>query len=441
MSQDSALTDLTGTAAKVGGGNLEGVPEKGTGRATRFQFLSTVGFSFAIVALQMGQGILLARLLGPGGRGEYATAVLYAQLLLYVGLFGGAEVICRHAANGAIPVAVLRRAAMWLGITTGVITSLIAVFLSVFALPEAKRFLIPMAVFGSLGIAGQHIMLMMTSVDRGRGHFGAYNIRRLIGAGAFPVLLLATAIFVPVDVVLATNLYVIASLIAMGACFVGTSEKLRGESQPAVPALLKESRPYAFSMLVNDLVDRMDLVLVLWLVPLVEQGLYAAMVPVVYPLTVIPNTLGIFLFNEGARQDSQLKSRDVNRILGSSLAVQTASTIAFMLVIGPLVVFLYGAKFEPAIVFAFWLAPVSAIRGILQGLDSYLKGRGKPLAPIRARLVAMVVMIVVTWGLFDRFGAVAIAMAALAGQVVCFAWLTVIVYADVNGNPEIKPAN
>ncbi|MEM9643599.1 MAG: hypothetical protein AAF989_01285, partial [Planctomycetota bacterium] len=48
-------------------------------------FLATVGFAFGVVALQMGQGILLFRLLGAEGRGEYATTVLYVQMLLYVG--------------------------------------------------------------------------------------------------------------------------------------------------------------------------------------------------------------------------------------------------------------------------------------------------------------------------------------------------------------------
>ena len=32
-------------------------------------------------------------------RGEYAAAALYSQMMLYVGLFGGIEVICRYAAD------------------------------------------------------------------------------------------------------------------------------------------------------------------------------------------------------------------------------------------------------------------------------------------------------------------------------------------------------
>jgi O-antigen/teichoic acid export membrane protein len=169
----------------------------------------------------------------------------------------------------------------------------------------------------------------------------------------------------------------------------------------------------------------------MWLVPLLTQGFYAAMVPVVYPLTVIPNTLGIYLFNTAADRSKRLKTSDVHRILGGSIAIQTISTIAFMILIGPLVKLVYGEEFAPAIVFAWWLAPVSAIKGILQGLDSYVKGRGKPLAPIRCRIVAAFVMLGLTAAFVGTYGAIAIAAAALVGQVICLVWLSAIVYADV----------
>ena len=77
------------------------------------------------------------------------------------------------------------------------------------------------------------------------------------------------------------------------------------------------------------------------------------------------------------------------------------------------------------------LAPVSAIKGILQGLDSDVKGRGRPLAPIRCRIAAAIVMLIVTWLLIDQYVAIAIAIAALVGQIVCLVWLSAIVYADV----------
>lgn len=395
-------------------------------------FLQTVGVAFGIVAVQMAQGILLARLLGPDGRGQYATAILYSQLLLYVGLFGGLEVICRHAAEGKVDTRRLRRAAMWLGLTTGGFTMVLVIVSNAVALPGDKQFLMPLGCLCALSVIGQHVMLIMTAVDRGASDYTAYNIRRFIAAAAFPALLLIAALTTDVTLSLACVLFVVSSVVSIAACVVGLPQPIIGESEPPVKQLLTESRPYALSSFATDLFERLDLMLVMWFVPLVHQGFYAAMVPVVYPLIVIPNTLGIFLFNAGADDNKSLTTRDVNRILSGSIAIQTVSTIAFMLLVGPLVRLAYGEEFAPAVIYALWLAPVSAIRGILQGLDSYVKGRGRPLVSIRCRAAAAVSMLLVAWWYLPTDGAVAIAKAALVGQVVCLVWLSAIVYADVS---------
>lgn len=403
------------------------------------QFAATVGVAFAIVGLQMGQGILLARLLGPVGRGEYATAVFFVQMLLYIGLLGGLEIVCRHAAEAEIGIQKLRRAALRLGLATGAITTTLAVAFAATALPHEKRYLFPMAILCSLAITGQQVMLIMTAVDRGRGRFGVYNLRRITAAAAFPLLLLIAHLWIGVSVQIVCGVLVSSSLVSMAVCMAGLPRPLTGSSEPRVGRLLRQARPYALSTFATDLFERLDLLLVLWIASLQEQGYYAAMVPAVYPLTVIPNTLGMFLFNAGADKTKRLTVGDVHRILASSLAVQTACTLAFMLVIGTLVRWLYGEAFSPAVRYALWLAPVAAIKGILQGLDSYVKGRGKPLVAVRCRIVAMALMLAVTLAISPQHGAVAVAMAALAAQVLCLVWLTAIVYADVRGRLVTDP--
>ncbi len=139
-------------------------------------------------------------------------------------------------------------------------------------------------------------------------------------------------------------------------------------------------------MLATDLLERFDLLLFMWLTSLVVQGYYSAMLPVAFPLTVIPNTLGIFLFNAGAREDEGLTKRRVLQIFGLTCLIQTVMTVGFWMLVGPVVRLVYGAEFEPAIQFAMWLAPIAAIKGIVQGLESYLKGRGQPMITVHLRL-------------------------------------------------------
>lgn len=421
------------------------VGEGNDSTATSFRRLipvaMTVGVSFGIVALQLVQGVLLARLLGPEGRGEYATAVLYGQTLLYIGLFGAIEVVCRHAANPRIKRESLRRTAVRLSMLTSSLTIILVMLLSTFALPDDKRYLWPLAIVCAFSILGQQVMLIVSAVDRGRGDFTRFNRLRMFAAAIFPALLLCWAMVAQPTITSTCWLLVIATLVSMVPCLIPAKPSEGTEEAPPATQLLREGRPYAISMLATDILDRIDLLLILWLTSIVTQGYYTAMIPVAYPLTVIPNTLGLFLFNAGAKEGGGLDSKKVTQILASSLAIQTVMTIGFLLLVDPVVRFVYGEEFGPAVSFAMWLAPIAAVKGIVQGLESYVKGRGNPLATIHIRLVSAMAMLVSIAMLYSFTGAYAILQGALVGQIVCLLGLVALVYRDVRGEVcELFPA-
>ncbi len=404
--------------------------------------MTSVGVSFGIVALQLAQGILLARMLGPEGRGEYATAVLFAQSLLYVGLFGAIEVVCRHSADMTVSRKSLRSSALKLAFITSGVTTLGVMACNAFGLPAGKQFLLPLALLCSLSIFGHHLFLILSSIARGMGDFTTFNHWRLWAAAAFPVMLLGWSLVLPMTVTSACVLFVIASLVSALPCLFRTRDEGHPRPAPEATQMLREGRPYAVSMLATDVLERLDVLLMLWLAPLVTQGFYSAMIPVAYPLTVIPNTLGMFLFNVGARQGGGLGISRVNQVMAASIAIQTVMTIGFVIVVGPVVRFVYGAEFNDAIIFAIWLAPVAAIKGIVQGLESYIKGRGRPLAAVAGRIVAAIAMLAAIAVLFCRTGALSIAQGALVGQVVCLFAMAYIVYRDaassVDDNLEVN---
>jgi hypothetical protein len=50
--------------------------------------VGTFGASVIIQAFTVVQGIIIARLLGPIGRGEYATVILWPNVFAAIGIFG-----------------------------------------------------------------------------------------------------------------------------------------------------------------------------------------------------------------------------------------------------------------------------------------------------------------------------------------------------------------
>ena len=79
-------------------------------------FLTTL----AVFGIFFVQGIILARILGPLGRGEFGTSIqIPRDLLLYAGLLGGIEIVNSYASKGVRSLVKLRYSAARLGLITG----------------------------------------------------------------------------------------------------------------------------------------------------------------------------------------------------------------------------------------------------------------------------------------------------------------------------------
>ena len=72
----------------------------------------TVATAFGMFAVFAVQGFILARMLGPQARGEYGTAVLFTQAILFIAVLGPSFSITRRAAREPDQCASLTRSAV-----------------------------------------------------------------------------------------------------------------------------------------------------------------------------------------------------------------------------------------------------------------------------------------------------------------------------------------
>lgn len=392
----------------------------------------TFATSMAMFGAFAIQGILLARILGRYGRGEYAAAVLFPQILLYVGLLGGIEIVARYAGQTNASLIKLRRAAFRLGMVTGCITMLAVIVFSLTCVPAAKSYLIGLCLLCSLALPFQHIHQITIAVDRGSNGFSRYNRVRLFGTLVFPAMLLVCWLMNVQSLKLICLLFVASAIMGAIPCLWRLDRSL-SPAEPSQRTLLKEGRPYAVAMFAGELFERLDVALIFWWTSLATQGSYAAIVPAAHVLIVIPNALGLFTFNIGAKHGHVVSLKETNLAMVGMLVFQLVSTLAFALFIGKLILLLYGEDFRPAIPLAYALIPAVAIKGFLQAAEGYLKGRGKPLIGTYARLLGAAIMllfVVLTFGKFDCEG-LSIPLGACVAQVVCFICIVAAVYVDV----------
>ena len=396
--------------------------------------LGTLAANFGTFGFFAIQGILLARMLGPEGRGEFATVVAYPQMLLFLGLCGAAEIYARRA--GALSPgaddAELRRSALRYGAVTGLVTGLVCAALAWFLLPAEKQYLAPLATLAALSVPLQHVRFAIQGVDHGRGFFNRYNAVRIIAAAAFPLILFTLWISDAVSLQLAAVMYVVAFAFSALFCQWGMSGSWFGCSRPSLRTAVTEGRGLAVSQVVTELLERADLILILYLGSFAEQGFYASAVPIAGTMIIVPNAVGLYSFLRGTGEQPPLSARMVTRLLMSVTACQVVSGAILAGIIPVAVPLLYGKAFQSTVIFAWWLLPAAALRGLLMATDGYLRGRGRPRPGVIGRLVALCVLLVVTFSAQPTFGVLSIPIALVAAQAVALVFVLTAMYGEAD---------
>ncbi len=401
-------------------------------RLVRLAVLGTIGTSFVVFAMQVVQGIFLARILGPQARGEYGTAVFYTQTLTYVGLLGTLFAVARRAAQERT-LGNLRRAAVRVGVLTGLGTMGLVTILSLAALPTEKAYLAPLCVACSLMLPWEHMRLTLLAIDHGSGAFARYNTNQLVGAAAFPALLLLLWLSGSHSRTIATLFLVLVPLLGLAFRLATDREPLLfGPVAPPPRTLIREGFPYLCSVVASDLFARLDMFLILWLASFTVQGYYAAAVPAASLLIVAPNALALFAFNAGAATGCPRTLRSVLAAAAGVAGFQTVAALAFAAVLPTLIMLVYGQEFLGAVPLAWALLPAYAFNGCTVVADSYLRGRGKAGIGVWSRLTAAGVMGLATALLYNRWHELSVPLAASAGHAINFLWILLAVVLDVH---------
>ena len=439
--------------------------QKSETESAALSFILTLSASLGTFGFFAVQGILLARILGPAGRGVFAACVVFPQALLYVGLLGASELFAGFAAEG-MHRARLRRSAFLYGLTAGVVSLLLCVVLDIFSIPADVQHALPLAIFCALTMPFQQIRLSVLAVDHGTRNLTRYNKSRLIAAAAFPALLLLSFSFglfeqqpswghnslespqtevgnlsyVRSDLVLACWLFVLAH----SSCFLliqwGMTESWVGPRAVPVIAALKKAKGLIGAWLSTELLERLDMVLILVLFANEElMGYYATAVPIAALMIIVPNAAGIYAFNRGARKEENLTLAEVWRFMGIGLIIQTASGLALALSLPFLIPLVYGSAFSPSVEFAWLLIPAGAFRGLLQAADSYLRARKNPGLGLIARLCAIPILLIGSFMLAPSLGASAVPLSLTVAQMVCFTIVAAGVIHDSSRNATMEP--
>src|SRR5947207_1752321 len=222
------------------------------------EFASTLITNIVIQACTVVQGILIARLLGPVGRGQFAAAILWPGLFAAMGGMGVSVALARRAGR-AHDLARVIRTGLLLTPLTGTVAAVLCAAAIPWLLPgndtvvrNAAYVFVPFIIFNQVSLA-------MIAIDQGAGWFAQMNSTRLI---VNPVYLLFVVVLWFTEV-RNVGWFVIGLLIANAAVAfarVGLAVRrapLPGPMEP-VNAVFREAFPYGLAGLLGALAQSAD---------------------------------------------------------------------------------------------------------------------------------------------------------------------------------------
>jgi O-antigen/teichoic acid export membrane protein len=348
-------------------------------RPLRSDVLLMVGAKLGVLVLATATTVIVARSLGPSGRGSLASTYALITLLAQLGTFGIASANPYFAAREPHLRARIAGNSLWLAAFLGLVMAAIGVAVKL-AAPDALADIswAELAV-GMLAVPITLCALFLQSILLAEGRTVLYNGVD-VGAALLTVLLLLTILpLAGGNVLLALSLMVAPQAGAL-VVYLFAMRRHGRLLQPLDRALARRmigygARAYLIT-LIAYLLLRVDLLLVNGIQGARAAGQYSIAVALADALYLLPVSVSVNLFARVARG-----SADRNL----SLSVFQLVAVGYLLICllaaplaGPAITLLFGAAYHPAISLFLWLLPGVYCLGVLNVIAYHFAARGMP---------------------------------------------------------------
>jgi O-antigen/teichoic acid export membrane protein len=391
--------------------SLAGGPPTGARRSMPRDVLSMGGAKVFLLVVQVVTTIVLARSLGPSGRGILAVAIGLQMILQQVGTFGLVTANPYFVARDARDTARVAANSVWFAAVLGGLLIAVGVAIKL-VLPDvlrgvswAQTLVMLAAIPAALGC------VFLQSVLLGEGRTRPYNGIEVAHAAVLAVVLIVVLALgggVLAVLVIYTALYY-ATMLANAIALLRHGPILtRPDTELARRMIGYAFRLYVASLL-SFLVIRVDVIMVNGYLGSEQAGYYSLVAGIAEALYVLPAVVGVNLFPRiaaGAGTDLSAMVFRLTAIVYGAMVLLSVAT-AWLLIPG-----FFGDAFEPSVALYYWLAPGIFCLGMLSLLSNHFAGVGFPLEAMAVWFVGLAINIALNVILLPRVGAWAAPMAS-----------------------------
>lgn len=359
----------------------------------------TLGTQVGIQAIGLVTGILVARFLGPEGRGELAAIIVWVSLVAYLGNLGLPTAYTYSAARDPSRL----RSLLGNGLVAMLVqwpllfaAGLLVIYSALSGYENPTRHLA--VVYLGLYIPFNLLTLYANRTQQGLGHFVGFNAVRLCVPVSYVAALglLAWMERFTVTGVLAANLFsnLMAFALAL-SLLLSRAREATGHPWIDLPALKRDLR-YGLSAHLGTLQPftglQIDVLMLTLLLQPDDLGLYMAALAGSGLIRAQGVALGMVTMPEVAKhRDRPSQYRKLARIASFTTGLSGATAGVLVLWAKPLVDLVYGAAFDGAAGALQILALAALMACINRVLADGLRGMGQPLTGTAAEMASLVV--------------------------------------------------
>lgn len=422
MTNDAAVLTDTKIAA------VEAVPAAATPVHKPIGLRAYAG-TFATCVLIQGltvvQGIIIARLLGPVGRGEYAAVILWPSIFAAIGIFGTNIALARAAARTTRYDQVIRTSIL-LAVLTGTLAGVACYLALPHLLPQASRHLLGLSRLFVAFILLNHLSLNVVAVDQGAGNFKRFNLTRML---LYPVYVAFLVVMWVYDV--RQVAWAAAGLLVANAVVVVVRLILALKDMPFRGPLysphqtLRESVRFGLVGAAMPLYLHADKAILLWLLGAENLGLYVVALSASTAIGSITTSTATVTFTAAAQAGPGQGFERIARTFRISALLWLVFGGILAIAMGLLLPLVYGSEFAAAVNPARLLIVGSAFGGLANLLDQALRGQGRAFVGFEGRIVGLAAMVAAGTALSHWFGLPGMCVAYAVGQGIClvfFLW-------------------
>lgn len=414
---------------------IEGSTVRRFAKDTAFTVLANI----LTLVLGLGSSVILARLLGPEGRGIYALAGLLPSLVVTFINLGIGPATVYYTAQGQYQQKEILGNTIFLGLITGIIGTIVGLTVTIFLRENVFPNIAAEYLLIAIGIIPVNLFFFyLRSLLLGAQRVKEYNVLDICQSFCFFALAALALWVMGLGVIGALLAAIISWFLAATIALLWAWRVADGISLRLNASYIKDVSMYGVQAHLANILGflnyRLDMFLVNLFLNPTAVGFYSISVGLAEKLWLISQAASVVLFPRVAAETDALRRKEFTPLVARTVLWGTLlASLPLLFLVRFVIVSLYSEEFLPAVRPLQILLPGIVVLSVWRLLANDLAGRGKPMLNTYITGVAVAVNIALNLLLIPYYGIEGAAWSSTVSYSTAFI-IALAVYCRLSGN-------